>query len=99
MGGMKPLYTLPLIALVALAPALAEAGCFASYKAKRDDPLKLHFGVAEVPDEACTPEGAAEALAPRLAGDGWILLAIVDMIPEERLGEVQADAGDYFLRY
>lgn len=78
---------------------MANAACYASYKAKQDAPLKLHFGVAELSDAQCTREAAATALAPRLAQGGWQLLSIVAMIPETQLGEVKADAGDYFLRY
>ena len=37
----------------------ADAECFADYKAKRDEPLKLHYGVAQVSDGNCSP-GAAE---------------------------------------
>ncbi|MCA0041950.1 hypothetical protein [Celeribacter litoreus] len=96
---MKTHLTLPLLAVLALAPGLADASCYASYKAKQDSPLKLHFGVAEIDDTKCTKAVARDALKPRLATDGWILLSIVDMIPEEKLDEVKADAGDYFLRY
>ncbi|GAA3857366.1 hypothetical protein [Celeribacter arenosi] len=77
----------------------AEAACYATYKAKRDDPLRLHYGVAEVTSPDCTPEAASVELAPRLALDGWILLAIVEMIDADKLGEVRKSAGDYFLRY
>ena len=85
-------------ALVAALTLSAEASCYASYKAKRDDPLKLHFGVAEI-RETCDADSAQVELTPRLAKDDWILLTIVEMIGEDKLGEVQARAGDYFLRY
>ncbi|AJE45097.1 hypothetical protein P73_0382 [Celeribacter indicus] len=85
--------------VLCLAPAFASAECYASYKAKRDDPLQLHFGVAEVGDGNCSKEAAGKVLAGRLARDGWILLSIVEMIPADRLGEVKDRAGDYFLRY
>ena len=53
------------------------------YKAKRDNPLKLDFGTADLPDEACASEAAAAAaLAPRLAEKGWTLLAIVSIVPK-----------------
>jgi hypothetical protein len=97
-AGMKKL-VLPLIFALATLPGLADAACYASYKAKRDNPLKLHFGVAEVSDSQCTKAAAAKALSPRLEKAGWHLLSIVAMIPKDKLGEVKADAGDYFLRY
>lgn len=65
-----------------LAAGTAEAACQVQYKAKRDNPLKLDFGTATLPDEACTSESAAAAaLAPQLAAKGWTLLAIVSIVP------------------
>ena len=45
------------LALVLAGPPAAE--CYADYKAKRDEPPKLHYGVAQVSDGNCSP-GAAE---------------------------------------
>ncbi len=74
--------TLPLLALVALlAAGTADAACRVEYKAKRDNPLKLDFGTADLPDSACASKAAAAAaLAPRLAKQGWTLLAIVSIL-------------------
>ena len=79
----------------------ASADCYADYKAKQDDPLRLHYGVAQVSDSACAQgPGAAEAeLAPRLATGGWTLLNVLSVFGPEGLGERKASAGDYFLRY
>ena len=78
--------------------AAAKAACYADYKAKRDDPLRLHYGVVEVA-EACTAEEAAARLAPLLLADGWQLLEIVGVFDEDGLAEREEDAGEYFLRY
>ncbi len=65
-----------------LAAGTADAACQVQYKAKRDNPLKLDFGTASLPDEACASEAAAAAaLAPRLAEKGWTLLSIVSIVP------------------
>ena len=82
-GAMTRHRLLPLLALVAcLAAGAADAACQVQYKAKRDNPLKLDFGTASLPDEACASEAAAAAaLAPRLADKGWTLLAIVSIVP------------------
>jgi hypothetical protein len=76
--------TLPLLALAAcLAAGTADAACRVEYKAKRDNPLKLEFGSASLPDEACSSkQAAAAALAPRLQQQGWTLLAIVSMLKD-----------------
>lgn len=74
---------LSIFALAAfLATGTAAAACQVEYKAKRDNPLKLEFGTASLPDEACaSKDAAAAALAPQLAAKGWTLLAIVSIVP------------------
>jgi hypothetical protein len=96
---MKPKATvLALLAGLAIAgPAHAE--CYADYKAKRDNPLRLHYGVAEVPDAACNKNAAAAAIAPRVARDGWTLLNVMSIFGPEGLAERKQSAGAYFLRY
>ncbi|MFO1175955.1 MAG: hypothetical protein U1E48_12275 [Paracoccaceae bacterium] len=70
-----------LIAFLSLAGA-ASADCTVHYKAKRDNPLQLQAGSASLPAAACaSPQAAAAALAPMLAGQGWTLLAITAIIP------------------
>lgn len=86
-----------LILTIAL-PAVASAQCYADYKAKRDGPLRLHYGVAELGGE-CAPGPAAQELAPRLARQGWELLDVVGVFGPEGLEERRADAGDFFLRF
>ena len=84
------------LAVLLLAFALpAHADCYVDYKAKMDDPLRLHYGVAEVSD--CS-DPAAE-LAPRLEANGWTLLAIISTFGPEGLDERRDSAGEYFLRF
>lgn len=84
---------------LALLPAMGHAACYAEYKAKRDNPLKLHYGVAELADDQCSPKAALAALAPRLAADGWVLLSVINILDEGDLEGVKESAGAYFLRY
>jgi hypothetical protein len=86
---------------LALLPALpARAACYADWKAKQEPPLRLAYGVAELPDSACAGAAAAAAeLAPRLAVGGWTLLNVVSLFGPEGLEERKASAGDFFLRY
>ncbi|MDX1782512.1 MAG: hypothetical protein R3256_14515, partial [Thalassovita sp.] len=60
---MKQIVVTSLMALAfALsAPALAQAECYADYKAKQDAPLRLHYGVAQINGE-CSPEAAKAEL-------------------------------------
>ena len=93
---MRTVLTALALALAAAPPA--QAACYADYKAKRDAPLRLHYGVAEMPEEPCTVEAAAAELEARLA-DGWQLLQVVGVFDETGLAEREASAGAYFLRY
>ena len=89
-----------LAALLLLSLAVpARADCYADYKAKKDDPLQLHYGVAQVSDGNCSPGAAAGELAPRLAAAGWTLLNVLSTFGPDGLDERKASAGDYFLRY
>lgn len=91
-----PLIALPLL-LALSAPASAQ--CFADYKAKQDNPLRLAYGVSEVPDSACDPKSAKKELAPRLKAGGWKLLDVMGVFGPEGLGERKDRAGEFFLRY
>ncbi|TKA96338.1 hypothetical protein FAZ78_11985 [Cereibacter changlensis] len=91
-----------LLAALAMGLALAapaEAACYADYKAKQDRPLRLHYGVAEVPDNACDRGSASQVLAQRLDRAGWTLLNVLSTFGPEGLEERKASAGEYFLRY
>jgi hypothetical protein len=76
----------------------ADAACYADYKAKRDNPLRLHYGVARI-DGACTKAEAGAQLAARLGQDGWQLLTVVGVFDDAGLAGRKDSAGQYFLRY
>lgn len=76
----------------------AQAACYADYKAKQDDPLRLHYGVAELTGD-CSIEAAEKELPGRLSGDGWELLAVLSVFDGSGLDERMANAGDFYLRY
>ena len=88
------LYT---VAIITVASS-AQAACYADYKAKRDDPLRLHYGVAEI-EGACSASSAAEELEPRLAEGNWQLLSVEGVFDEAGLEERQESAGENYLRY
>ncbi len=76
----------------------AHAACYADYKAKQDNPLRLHYGVAEVRGE-CTSRNAQSQLADRLSSAGWELLNIVSVFDDGQLDDKKDSAGEYFLRF
>ncbi|SEK32856.1 hypothetical protein SAMN05444413_101334 [Roseivivax marinus] len=90
---------LTLLCLALALPGPAAAACYADYKAKQEDPLRLHYGVAELPDDACSRGAAADALRARLADAGWTLLNVVSTFGGDQLDEKRDSAGENFLRY
>lgn len=79
-------------------PAVAQAACYADYKAKQDSPLRLHYGVAEISGD-CTKPAATRQLQPRLQQAGWTLLNVMSVFDETGLAERKDSAGPHFLRY
>jgi hypothetical protein len=98
--GMITRALMPALAIVLCTAFPAVAQCYADYKAKQDNPLRLQYGVAELPSSACgNAQAAAAHIAPRLERDGWILLQIVSTFGPEGLESRRDDAGRFFLRY
>lgn len=97
----RALCELLIVLTLGLALALpAQAQCFADYKAKQDNPLRLAYGVSQISNAACgKPKAAHNELQPRLAADGWTLLKILSTFGPEGLNERKASAGDFYLRY
>ncbi len=90
------------ISLVALClllatPALAE-NCYADYKAKQNNPLRLHYGVAQI-NAACTKAAAQADLQQRLKSGGWVLLTVLSVFDGTGLEGKNADARQFYLRY
>ncbi|WP_371170087.1 hypothetical protein [Aliiroseovarius sp. 2305UL8-7] len=90
-----------LLALALIAYALpSQAACYADYKAKQDNPLKLHYGVMQLPDVACGNRAAAtRQVTQRLSDGGWLLLKIQSIFDETGLAERKESAGEFFLRF
>jgi hypothetical protein len=86
-----------LLALTFAATA-AQAACYADYKAKQDNPLRLHYGVVQIAGE-CSAANAEAELRPKLAADGWQLLNVLGLFDDAGLAERRESAGDYYLRY
>lgn len=85
--------------LVAGLSQAATAACYADYKAKKDSPLQLHYGVVQLPANACNRRAAAAQIAARIEADDWQLLTVLSVFDETGLAERSASAGDFYLRY
>lgn len=91
---------LPLAAalLLSLATTASASGCYADYKAKRDNPLRLHYGVVQI-SGACSTSAARREIASRLERNGWTLLNVLSVFDASGLEERKRSAGQYFLRF
>ena len=77
----------------------ASAACYADYKAKQDSPLRLQYGLIELPDTACGSIGAARRYAaPVIARSGWTLLQIESILSQAQFDTRKANAGAIHLR-
>lgn len=92
----------PIIRLIAISLVLgtlstgAEAACYVDYKAKRDAPLTLHYGVMKV--DKCKGGAAQAEVAKRLRKKGWTLLKILSTFDQPD-DERKRRAGPYYLAF
>jgi len=92
------LIPLALMAVVALPQTVSAAECYADYKAKKDNPLRLHYGVIQV-HGPCKPKPAKAEVSARLAQGGWTLLNILSVFGPDGLDERRANAASFYLRF
>lgn len=85
-------------ALLALSPPAQAAECYADYKAKQDNPLRLHYGVIQL-SGPCQKKAAKSEIQARIASDGWKLLNVLSVFGPEGLQQRRANAGSYYLRF
>ncbi|MEW2912165.1 hypothetical protein [Leisingera sp. JC11] len=97
---MKQILLIPALAaaLLALSPPAAAADCYADYKAKQDNPLRLHYGVIQL-SGACSKQAARGEIQARIARAGWTLLNVLSVFGPEGLQQRKANAGPYYLSF
>ena len=65
-------------------PQVLFADCYVDYKAKKNEPLRLHYGIARIDTSVCKDRDAAVLdLRARLQTNGW------KMLPDIRTGTVE----------
>ncbi|WP_417722417.1 hypothetical protein [Salipiger sp.] len=97
---MTQMLTALTLTLALALPAASEAACFVEYKAKRDEPLKLQYGIAALPVAVCpSRDSAAAQLGPRLDRAGWTLLTVQSLSTAEPTAKMKANAGEFYLRF
>ena len=76
---IQKILSLTLVSALALSlPAMAQAARMGEYKAKRDNPLELHYNVAQI-SGSCTIANARSQLADRLSRQGLTLLKVLSV--------------------
>ena len=81
-------------------PNIAFSNCYADYKAKKNNPLRLHYGISKINTDLCENRNAITLdLESRLQSSGWILLKLLDVFGNEGIDERKDSAGIYFLKY
>ncbi|MEP2027239.1 MAG: hypothetical protein ABJI96_00875 [Paracoccaceae bacterium] len=81
-----------------IASQSSAADCYADYKAKQDNPLRLHYGIVQLSGD-CSQGAAKSEISDRLVGSGWKLLNVMSVFGPEGLSERKDSAGSFYLRY
>ena len=87
-----------LVAALAAPDAAHAADCYADYKAKKDAPLRLHYGVIDL-KSGCDAGSAKQEVAARIGKDGWTLLNVLSVFDASELSGKEDSAGQFYLRY
>jgi hypothetical protein len=87
-----------LLATFAAPNAALAAECYADYKAKKDTPLRLHYGVIDL-NNGCDAGSAKQEVAARIGKDGWTLLNVLSVFDASELSGKEDSAGQFYLRY
>lgn len=80
--------------------SIAQAACYADYKARRDQPYGLHYGVIQVDVTPCAMSAEVEnTVKRRVAAGGWTVLQVQSVFDDAGLAGKKNDAGEFFLRF
>lgn len=87
-------------ATLVLFSAPVHAACYADYKAKRENPLNLHYGVIKIDSNPCAMSDRVRSIvASRVGAAGWELLQVQSVFDDSGLERRRKDAGQFFLRF
>lgn len=89
---------LTLATFTALA-APAHAACYAEYRAQRQNPVQLAFGVAEIRGGYCDASTAATYLRNALGRSGWTLSNIVSTVNRNSAPGNSGYTNGHYLRF
>lgn len=85
------------VVLVTLAlPSAAAADCYVHYKAKRNSPYGLHYGIVRV-SGGC-PSSPARVVQSRISSGGWTILNVVKVTTSSPSSSERRSAGSHYYR-
>lgn len=85
------------LVLISLAlPSAAAADCYVHYKAKRDRPYGLHYGIVQV--SGSCPASPQRTVQSRISSGGWSILNIVKVTTARPSSSEIASAGSHYYR-
>ena len=92
--------TLTVLGVWLATAGLAQAACYADYKARRDQPYGLHYGVIQIDVTPCAMSSEVEnTVKQRVAAGRWTVLQVQSVFDDTGLAGKKNDAGEYFLRF
>lgn len=77
----------------------AQAACYAEYRAARQNPVQLAYGLAEIRGGACNAQSAAQYLQARLAQSGWTLQNVLSTVQSNSAPANAGYTGGHYLSY
>lgn len=84
------------LAVALAAPGAAAADCYVHYKAKRDVPYGLHYGIVRVTGSC--PSSPARTVQSQIASRGWALLGVVKVTTAPPTATEVSSAGPHYYR-
>ena len=87
-----------IIVLFSNSLVLADDKCFYEYKAKKDDPLRLHVGILET-NQTCDLNTELGKLQSRLETGGWRLIQVVKSFDKRPSDEQLQKYGQFIFKY
>ncbi len=87
--------TAALLVFALALPSTAAADCYVHYKAKRDRPYGLHYGIVQRPSCPSSPAGTVMS---RISSGGWQLLGIVKVTNSPPTSSERRSAGSHYYR-
>ncbi len=83
--------------LVLLAfPSAAAADCYVHYKAKRNSPYGLHYGIVALSGNC--PSSPAGVVQSRISSGGWTILNVVKVTSSPPSSTEKRSAGSHYYR-